>query len=238
MVSCAGSSVPVSEAIVDAGAGGALAVGTAMARGNPAGAGAIGVSDGLGDGALAALAGVSDSDSPSRLGEAFAFALAFLIAVAPFFPTDFFFDFGLGLALGDFVDFAEVTSGVSLGFGLGFGVSSSSDGLCFFDLGLAVGVGEGLFCALDLCLVAFGFGLGDSLSEGDESLRASCCVFKNSSRLRFSSSLTCARSSVARTALSATTVPNHRRKRTTAAERNRGDRGFKLPAGSMPAVWP
>ena len=234
MVSC-GSSVPVSEAIVDASAGDAVGVGTAIARGNPAGAGAIGVSDGLGDGALAALAGFSDSDSPSRLGEAFAFALAFLIGVAPFFPTDFFFDFGLGLALGDFVDFAEVTSGVSLGFG--FGVSSSSDGLCFFDLGLAVGVGEGLFCVLGLCLAAFGFGLGDSLSERDESLRASCWVFKNSSRLRFSSSLTCARSSVARSALSATTVPNHRRKRTTAAERNRGDRAFKLAAEPMPAVW-
>ena len=233
MVSCAGSSVPVSEAIVDAGAGGAAGVGTAIPRGNPAGAGAIGVSDGLGDGALAALAGSSDSDSSSRLGEGF-FALAFLIGVAPFFPTDFFFDFGLGLACGDFVDFAEVTSGVSLGFG--FGVSSSSDGLRFFDLGLAVGVGEGLFCALGLCLVAFGFGLGDSLSEGDEPLWASC-VFKNSSRLRFSSSLTCARSSVARSALSATTVPNHRRKRTTAAERNRGDRGFKLAAEPMPAVW-
>ena len=237
MVSCAGSSVPVSEAMVDAGVGGALGVGTAIARGNPAGAGAIGVSDGLGEGALAAFAGFSDSDSPSPLGEAFAFAPAFLIGVVPFFPTDFFFDFGLGLACGDFVDFAEATSGVSLGFGLGFGVSSSSDGLCFFDLAVAVGVGEGLFCALGLCLVAFGFGLGDFLSEGDESLRASCCVVKNSSRLRFSSSLTCARNSVARRALSATTIPNHRRKRITAAERNRGDRAFKLAAEPMPAVW-
>jgi hypothetical protein len=234
MVSCAGSSVPVSEAIVDAGAGDAVGVGTAIARGNPAGAGAIGVSDGLGDGALAALAGFSGSDSSSRLGEAF-FALAFLIGVAPFFPADFFFDFGLGLACGDFVDFAEVTSGVSFGFG--FGVCSSSDGLCFFDLGLGVGVGEGLFCVLGLCLVAFGFGLGDSLSERDESLPTSCWVFKNSSRLRFSSSLTCARSSVARSALSAITVPSHRRKRTTAAERNRGDRAFKLAAEPMPAVW-
>ena len=153
----------VSEAIVDVGAGGPVAVGTATARGNPAGGDATGVSDGLGDGAPAALAGFSDSASSSLFGEAFAFAPAFLVGVAPFFAIDFFFDFGLGLGLDDFADFAEVTSGVSLGFVFGFGVSSSSSaGLCFFDFDLAVGVGEGLFCVPVLCFVVLGFGLGDS----------------------------------------------------------------------------
>jgi len=153
----------VSEAIVDVGAGGPVAVGTATARGNPAGGDATGVSDGLGDGALAALAGFSDSPSPSVFGEAFAFALAFLTGVARFLTTDFFFDFGLGLGLDDFADFAEVTSGVSLGFAFGFGVSSSSSaGWCFFDFDLAVGVGEGLFFVLVLWFVVLGFGLGDS----------------------------------------------------------------------------
>ena len=128
---------------------------------------------------MTALGGLSPSDLFFSVDEAFDFETAFFLpGLASFFADDFFFvvfDFG-------------VSSGVSFDFAFDFGVASSSDDLCLLALAFGVGdfrgAGEGLFCAFGFGFAAFGFGVGDSSAD------ASCRVFRDSSLLGFSSSLT------------------------------------------------
>src|SRR6266446_2598006 len=89
---------------------------------------------------------------------------------------------------------------------------------CFF---FGVGVGDflGFAVAFFLCVAAFGFGvgLGDSSGDVDAAERA----LRNCARFSFSSSVNCAWRSVPMIPLRARAVASQRRKRTTAAERNR-----------------
>ena len=94
----------------------------------------------------------------------------------------------------------------------GFGV-----GLRFF-----LGVGDGRFPLVDFFLVECALGVGDSSGSAEETAR----VFRNSSRLRFSSSLTCARRIVPTIAMNAMKMTSQRRKRTTDAQRNRATRSI------------
>ncbi len=158
------------------------------------------------------------------------FAVFFGVGDASFFfPVDFFFPaFAFGVGLGDFFAFrkAVVGSGVSLGFGFGL-LSSSSDFFAAFAFAIGLGDSSGTADApvssLDLCFTGFAFaiGLGDLFGVGDE-VRCVVCRFSgDSSRLPSSSLLTCARRRLPTIALSASAVASQRRKRTTAAERNR-----------------
>jgi hypothetical protein len=103
-------------------------------------------------------------------------------------------------------------------------VDSSVASLAFgIGLGDFLGVGEALRFFFDLLASAFALaaGFGDFFSVGDGEARVSCWLFPDSS-LDFSSSLlTCPRRRLPAIALSATAVVSQRRKRTTAAERNR-----------------
>jgi len=144
------------------------------------------------------------------------FLFRFPVGVGLFLAVDFFF--ALAVALG--VELAFSSIGCSA-----FGVRCSAFSLVSGDwlsvrgvsLGFAFGLGFGLaFLLADFLVLRFGVGLGDS-SGSDEIAR----VFRNCSRFRFSSSLTCARRAVPTIALSATTIASQRRKRTTAAQRNR-----------------
>jgi hypothetical protein len=118
-----------------------------------------------------------------------------------FFRADFFFvAFVFGVALGDFFGLAEATLGSGVSLGLGFGVVSASLD-CFpakFRFGLGLGDSSGFVDAsvlfFDFCFTAFAFaiGLGDSSGVGDDTASVSWRVFRDSSRFRFSSSLTCA----------------------------------------------
>jgi hypothetical protein len=101
------------------------------------------------------------------------------------------------------------SSVASLAFGIG--------------LGDFLGVGEVLRFFFDLLASAFALapGFGDFFGVGVGEARVSCWLFPDSS-LDFSSSLlTCPRRRLPAIALSATAVVSQRRKRTTAAERNR-----------------
>ncbi len=158
------------------------------------------------------------------------FAVFFGVGDAFFFRVDFFFPaFVLAVGLGDFFAFSKavVGSGVSLGFGLGL-LSSSSDFFAAFafaigGLGDSSGRAVALVSSLDLCSTRFAFaiGLGDLCGVGDE-MRCVVCRFSGDfSCLPSSSLLTCARRRLPTIALSASTVASQRRKRTTAAERNR-----------------
>jgi hypothetical protein len=147
-----------------------------------------------------------------------------------FFRVDFFFPaFAFGVGLGDFFAFrkAVVGSGVSLGFGFGVVSSSSLDFFAAFAFAIGLGDSSGPadppVSSLDLCSTRFAFaiGLGDLFGVGEE-VRCVVCLFSGaSSRLPSSSLLTCARRRLPTIALSASAVASQRRKRTTAAERNR-----------------
>lgn len=244
MVSCAGASS--ADGGVTFGDGGPPGFGTASARGAGAVGRSTGVAEDFGSAAFAGFGVFSGS------GVFFCFAAAFGLEVF-FLAADFFFAaFGFfGVVLGDSVGLgdAAVGSGVSLGFGFGDGDTGFFPaGLCgdAFDFALGLGdssgvdldVGEGLFCVFALRFVDFGLavGLGDSCGDGEAAVRVSSRAFRNSSRLRLSSSLTCARRSVLIIALSATAVASQGRKRTTAAERNREKSAFKPPALQGPVV--
>ena len=165
----------------------------------------------------------------SEVAFALPFALFFGVGDAFFFRVDFFFAaFAFGVGLGDFFAFrkAVVGSGVSLGLGFGL-LSSSSDFFVAFAFAIGLGDSSGTADApvssLDLCSAGFAFaiGLGDLFGVGDEVRCVVCRFLGNSSRVRSSSLLTCARRRLPTIALSAIAVASQRRKRTTAAERNR-----------------
>jgi hypothetical protein len=116
-----------------------------------------------------------------------------------------------------FVAFGVTDVSVSL---LDSSVASLAFGIGFGDF---LGVGEALRFFFDLLAPAFALatGFGDFFGVGDGETRVSCWLFPDSS-LDFSSSLlTCPRRRLPAIALSATAVVSQRRKRTTAAERNR-----------------
>jgi hypothetical protein len=235
MLTCA--DVSTSGAAPEVGGGTALGFGTATARG--AGGVACPAGEDFGAVAFSGLGvfsgfGVDFPDFPLRV------VLDFAVS---FFVDFFFANFGFGVGLGDSsasdedgfasgvsVDFVDGDAGFfparvradAVGFGVGLGDS----------VGVVFGVGEGLFVGFGFRFDDFGLGLGLGDWSGDEDLveRASSRVFRNSSRLRFSSSLTWARRSVVKIALSARAVASQTRKRTTAAERNREKNAFKPPA--------
>ena len=230
------------------GDGGPPGFGTASARGAGAVRRSTGVAEDLGEAAFAGFGVFSGS------GVFFCFTVAFELR-AFFLAADFFFVAlaFFGVALGDSFGWgdAAVGSGVSLGFGFGDGDDGFfSAGLCgdAFDFALGLGdssgvaldVGEGLFSAFGLRFADFGLavGLGDSSGDWEAAMRVSSRAFRNSSRLRLSSSLTWARRrSVVRIALSATAFASQGRKRTTGAERNRAGGAFKPPASQGLVVW-
>ena len=122
---------------------------------------------------------------------------------------------------------AVVGSGVSLGFGLGL-LSSSSDFFAAFafaigGLGDSSGRAVALVSSSDFSWTRFALaiGLGDLSGVGEARCVVVCRFFGDSSRLGSSSLLTCARRRLPTIALSASAVASQRRKRTTAAERNR-----------------
>lgn len=195
------------------------------------GGGGVGLSDGTRDCSgvgLGLFSGFGVSLA-SEVAFVLPFGVFFGVGDAFFFRVDFFFPaFPFGEGLGDFFAFREavVGSGVSLGFGLGL-LSSSSDffGAFAFAIGLGDSSGEvdAPASSLDLSSTGFAFaiGLGDLFGVGDEVRCVVCRFLGNSSRVRSSSLLTCARRRLPTTALSASAVASQRRKRTTAAERNR-----------------
>ncbi len=159
----------------------------------------------------------------------FAFAVFFGLGEVSFLRFDFFFaPFVFGVGLGDFFAFRgeTVASGVSLG--LGFGVVSSSLLDFFAAFAFAIGLGDSSAAAVapvsssdfSFTRFALAIGLGDLSGVGDARCVV-CRFFGDSSRLRSSSLLTCARRRLPTIALSASAVASQRRKRTTAAERNR-----------------
>ena len=158
------------------------------------------------------------------------FAVFFGVGDAFFFRVDFFFPaFVLAVGLGDFFAFSKavVGSGVSLGFGLGL-LSSSSDFFAAFafaigGLGDSSGRAVALVSSSDFSWTRFALaiGLGDLSGVGEARCVVVCPFFGDSSRLGSSSLLTCARRRLPTIALSASAVASQRRKRTTAAERNR-----------------
>ena len=205
-----------------------MGAGTAIACGD----GGVGPSEGTRDCSgvgLGLFSGFGVSLA-SAVPFALPFAVFFGVGDAFFFRVDFFFPaFAFGVGLGDFFAFSKavVGSGVSLGFGLGL-LSSSSDFFAAFafpirGLGDSSGPADAPVSSFDLCSTRFAFaiGLGDLLGVGDE-MRCVVCRFSgDSSRLASSSLLTCARRRLPTIALSASVVASQRRKRTTAAERNR-----------------
>lgn len=94
-----------------------------------------------------------------------------------------------------------------------------------FGIGLGdfLGVGEALRFIFDLlvAVLALATGFGDFFGVGDEEALVSCWLFPDSSPDFSSSLLTCPRRRVPAIALSANAVASQRRKRTTAADRNR-----------------
>jgi len=171
-------------------------------------------------------------------GGAFALPLAVFLGVGDaffFFWVDFFFPArAFGVALGDFLGFAEAAggSGVSLGFDFGT-VSSSPDFFVAFAIGLGdfSGAGDVSVSSFDLLDTGFALaiGLGDFSGAG-EKLCALWRFFTDCSPLPVSSSLTCARRTLPTIAASANAVASQRRKRTTAAERSRAGRAIKRGA--------
>ena len=139
----------------------------------------------------------------------------------------FFFVGGDSLVLRDFRAFA-------LGLFFGAGVGDSSSSACFALCGAGVSLGEGFAVAFFLCFAVFGFavGLGDSSGDVDAAARA----FRNCARFSFSSSVSCAWTSVPMIPLSASKVASQRRKRNTAAKRNRAGGAIKRPAPQWQAL--
>lgn len=209
------------------GCGDAVGAGTAIACGS----GGVGLSDGTRDCSgvgLGLFSGFGVSLA-SEVAFALPFAVFFGVGDAFFFRVDFFCPaFAFGVGLGDFFAFrkAVVGSGVSLGFGFGL-LSSSSDFFAAFAFAIGLGDSSGPadppVSSLDLCSTRFAFaiGLGDLFGVGDEVRCVVCGFFGDSSCLPSSSLLTCARRRLPTIALSASAVASQRRKRTTAAERNR-----------------
>jgi len=120
----------------------------------------------------------------------------------------FFFVEGDSVGLRDFRAF-------TLGLFFGLGVADSSSSARFAFLVSGVSLGEGFAVAFFLCLAVLGFaaGLGDSSGDVDGAARA----FKNSARFSFSSSVSCAWTSVPMIPLSASKTASQRRKRNTTA---------------------
>ena len=123
------------------------------------------------------------------------------------------------------------------GLFFGEGVGDSSSSACFALVGVGVSLGEGFAVVFFLCFAVFGFavGLGDSLGDVDVVARA----FKNCARFSFSSSVSCAWTSVPMIPLSASKTASQRRKRNTAAKRNRAGGAInsrKLSESTRPAV--
>jgi hypothetical protein len=120
----------------------------------------------------------------------------------------FFFVEGDSFGLCDFRAFAT-----GLFFGVDVGDSSSSR--CFALGGVGVSLGEGFVVVLFLCFAVFGFavGFGDSSGDVDGAAR----TFKNCARFSFSSSVSCAWTSVPMIPLSASKTASQRRKRNTTA---------------------
>jgi hypothetical protein len=132
-----------------------------------------------------------------------------------FLAPDFFLaGFGVGVAVGDF-----------LGLGDGASSESSSAEARFFGFGLGdfagVGSAEDFFRCFGADLLPC---FGDSAGDGDASPRA----FKNSSRLRFSSSATWPGNRPERSVVRARTTAIQNLMRTTAAHRNRATSAFNL----------
>ena len=99
-----------------------------------------------------------------------------------FFAFLFFF-FGLALGVGDFLP--------ALLCGVGVVVSSSSSSFGFFlAAGVSLGEGDALGFFFDLADF-FLAGLVDFVGDGEAS-SSSCCDLRKASRLRFSSSVSCA----------------------------------------------
>lgn len=214
--------------------GDGVGVGAAIACGG----GGVGFSDGTRDSSgtgLGLFSGLGVSLVPTG---AFALPFAGFFGVGDaffFFWFDFFFPArAFGVALGDFLGFAEaaVGSGVSLGFDFGT-VSSSPDFFAAFAIGLGdfSGPGDVSVSFFDLFDTGFALaiGLGDFSGAG-EKLCALWRFFTDCSPLPVSSSLTCARRTLPTIAPSANPVASQRRRRTTAAERSRAGRAIKLGA--------
>jgi hypothetical protein len=106
-------------------------------------------------------------------------------------------------------------------------VSLLDSSVARFALGIGLGdfsgVGDALRFFLDLLPAALVLAtvFGDFFGVGDEEARVSCWLFPDSSPDFSSSLLTCPRRRVPAIAPSATAVASQRRKRTTAADRNR-----------------
>lgn len=154
--------------------------------------------------------------------------------------------FGVGVSAG-------VADGVC--FGLAFGFSSSAEGvvffflcaggglfegcpiffagvgdfLCVFAAGEAEGCGRGVGLFWGFAFGFFGRGVGDSSADLEDSDLARC-DFRKAARLRSSSSLTWALTSVAISALSKIAVIQRLEKRVTGADRIRAGRPFKAAA--------
>lgn len=215
--------------------GDGVGVGAAIACGG----GGVGFSDGTLDSSgtgLGLFSGFGVSLVPTG---AFALPFAGFFGVGDAFFFFLWFDFffparAFGVALGDFLGFAEaaVGSGVSLGFDFGT-VSFSPDFFAVFAIGLGDFSGPGDVSVSFFDLLDTGFalaiGLGDFSGAG-EKLCALWRFFTDCSPLPISSSLTCARRTLPTIAPSANAVASQRRRRTTAAERSRAGRAIKLGA--------
>ena len=127
-------------------------------------------------------------------------------------------------------DFRAFTTGRFLGEGVG----DSSSSACFALVGVGVSLGEGFAVVFFLCFAVFGsaVGLGDSLGDVDVVARA----FKNCARFSFSSSVSCAWTSVPMIPLSTSIAASQRRKRNTTAKRNRAGGAIKRPAPRWQAL--
>ena len=232
MTTCPRSSAETARGTFACGDG--VGVGAAIACGG----GGVGFSDGTRDSSgigLGLFSGLGASPVPKGVF-ALAFAVFLGVGDAFFFWVDFFFPArAFGVALGDFLCFAEATvgSGVSLGFDFET-VSSSPDFFVPFAIGLGdfSGAGEVSVSSFDLLDTGFALaiGLGDFSGAG-EKLCALWRFFTDCSPLPVSTSLTCARRTLPTIAPSANAVASQRRKRTTPAERSRAGRAIKLGAG-------
>ena len=206
------------------GTSGPAGVGTAAPWGTGATARATGVSEGLG------VAECSSVDRSPDFEDGFIFPLPFFFeGVASVSPFNFFFGFGVASSgAGDFLSAATAFFAFSVGSGVD---SSPAADFFFLVFGLGVGdlcgAGEGLFFAFGLD--DLGRGVGDSSDDVEEEI-SSWRVLINSSRFRFSSSPTCARTRVATSALSTIAVIHRVRTRATAADRIRPEGAFKPAA--------
>lgn len=110
-----------------------------------------------------------------------------------------------------------------------FCCAGEGDFLCVFPTGEAEPCGRGVGLLPGFGFGFLGRGVGDSSAESDESDCARC-DFRKAARFRSSSSLTCALTRVAISALSKIAVIQRLEKRATAADRNRAGVPFKPAA--------